>query len=74
MINYQWYYLATGHKQHVVRASELARFPQQVAICGCQVLSFLPPRARWLNDQPGLDQREKCKTCVTTLEKEQPSV
>ena len=69
-IMYSWYYMATGKKRHVVRESELRAFPQQVAICGAGVLAFLPPRARWLNDEEGLESREECASCRRTLDVE----
>lgn len=70
-IAYAWYYLPTGRKQHVVRESELTEFPCITAICGCQVLSVLPSRARWQNDADGLQSRDKCRACANILEKEQ---
>jgi len=70
MIAYAWYYIATGKKRHVVRESELKAFPQQNAICGAVVLSFLPPRARWLNDSEGLEARDECASCRRNLEAE----
>lgn len=71
MIDYEWYYLVTGKKRHVVRVAELAAFPQQSAICGRGVLAFLPTKARWLNDTEGLDlHADECANCRRILDAE----
>jgi hypothetical protein len=63
-----WYYLATGKKRHVVRDDDLIAFPEQTAICGSLVLSFLPDQARWRNDSEGLAVREDCASCLRILQ------
>lgn len=63
-----WYYLNTGKKQHLVRDVDMAGFPMQSAVCGCQILAALPAEARWHSDADGLAERDKCKQCVAVLE------
>lgn len=74
MIAYAWYYLSTGKKRHVVRESQLEAFPQQAAVCGAQVLAFLPSKARWQNDAEGLELRDECASCVRTLQIETDAI
>lgn len=69
-----WYYLNTGKRQHVVGDDELQAYPNQTAICGRQVLAFLPAVARWQNDAAGLAERDKCKQCVEILERQSSGV
>jgi|EndMetStandDraft_7_1072992.scaffolds.fasta_scaffold65112_2 hypothetical protein len=67
---YDWYYLVTGKKKHVVQLTAFADFPMQSAACGCQVLAALPREARWQADPAVLAQREPCKQCIAILERE----
>lgn len=67
-----WFYLRTGKKKHLIILADknLPGEPMESAVCGCQVLAALPPRAKWHSDPEGLAEREPCKQCTAILERE----
>lgn len=69
MSTLQWSYLKGGKRQHAIRPDDISIDLMESAICGHQVLSLLPATAKWQSDPEGLAAREKCRQCVTILER-----
>lgn len=65
---FDWHYLPSGKKSHAVYLSALSDTPMQAAMCGAQILALLPEKVRWQDDSEGLAVRERCVSCVKSVE------